>query len=260
MGNLTQYPAGNFCWVELGTNDQQAAKQFYGGLFGWQFNDIPMGEGMGDYTMLLLDDKEVGALYQLNAERQPGVPPHWMTYVAVENADEAAAKVESLGGTVLMPPFDVFTHGRMFALKDPVGATLSVWQAKEHHGMDVVGAPGAVCWNELATPDPDRASNFYSSLFGWSYKANNADGNYIEIHNDGRGIGGIMPMVGPQWNGVPPHWMPYFMVSDCDATAGKAWELGGKLCIPPQDIPNVGRFAVVTDPQGATFAVIQVKM
>lgn len=121
MGNLMQHQAGDFCWLELGTSDQKAAKQFYGELFGWNYNDIPMGEGIGDYTMLLIDGKEVGALYQLNTERQPGVPPHWMPYVAVENADEAAAKVESLGGTVLMPPFDVFTHGRDVRTERPDG-------------------------------------------------------------------------------------------------------------------------------------------
>lgn len=257
MGNLMKHPAGNFCWIELGTKDQAGAKVFYGQLFGWQFNDIPMGEEMGDYTMLLLGGKEVGALYQLNEKQHQGVPPHWMPYVAVESADEIAAKVEQLGGTGLCPPFDVAEHGRMFMLKDPTGATLSVWQAKGHHGVDLAGAPGTMCWCELATPDPERAGGFLSSLFGWSLKAGGADTNYTEFVNGRQAIGGMMPMVGDEWKGVPPHWMTYFAVGDCDATVKKALELGGQSCVLPTDIPNVGRFSVITDPQGAAFSVIQ---
>jgi uncharacterized protein len=257
MGNLMKHPAGNFCWIELGTSDQKAAKEFYGQLFGWQSNDIPMGEEMGDYTMLLLDGKEVGALYQLNEKHHQGLPPHWMPYVAVESVDETAARVEQLGGTGLCPPFDVAEHGRMFMLKDPTGATLSVWQAKEHYGIDLAGVPGTMCWCELMTPDPERAGNFFSSLFGWSLKASGADTNYTEFVNGKQAIGGMMPMVGGEWQGIPPHWMVYFAVGDCEGTVKKAEEIGGKICVPPHDIPNVGRFSVITDPQGAAFSVIQ---
>jgi predicted enzyme related to lactoylglutathione lyase len=162
MGSMMQHPAGNFCWFELGTKDQDAAKAFYTTLFGWQYNEHELGEGMGVYTMFTLDGKEVGAAYQLNEQHQPGVPPHWMPYVAVDSADDTTAKAVSLGGEIVAPAFDVFDFGRMAVLKDPTGAVISIWQAKAHHGADIVGVPGTVCWSELATTDAERAKGFYT--------------------------------------------------------------------------------------------------
>lgn len=260
MGTQTKHPAGNFCWFELGTSDQNAAKEFYTKLFGWGFNDSPLPPEMGGvYTLLLNGDKEVGAMYQLGPQMQ-GVPPHWMPYVAVDNVDEAAAKVTELGGELLFPPFDVMEHGRMAAFKDPTGAALSIWQSKTHFGADLVGAPGSFCWGELHTPDTARAGSFYSGLFGWSLKESTDDMPYTEFGNGGQMIGGMMAMKGIQWEGIPPHWMIYFAVDDCDATAAKAEELGGKPVVQPTDIPDVGRFAVLQDPQGAIFAIIKLSM
>lgn len=257
MGNLLKHSAGNFCWFELGTSDQNAAKEFYTKLFGWSFTDNPMGEGMGDYTMLKLDGKDVGALYQLGREMQ-GVPPHWATYVAVESADRTAARATELGGDVLAPPFDVSTHGRMTIIKDPTGATICVWEPKEHYGADLVGQPGSACWCELATRDTATAKAFFTALFGWDLKeSQNPTMEYTELINGGRPIGGMMPMQGDQWKGVPPHWLIYFMVDDCDATVKRATELGGKTIVTPTDIPNTGRFSIIQDPQGAVFAVIK---
>jgi len=257
MGSQMKHPAGNFCWFELGTSDQNAAKEFYIGLFGWRFNDSPLPPEMGGvYTTLMKVDKDVGAMYQLSPQHQ-GAPPHWMLYVAVDSADETAAKVAELGGEALFPPFDVMEHGRMAIFKDPTGATLSIWESKAHFGADLVGAPGSACWGELATTDVKRAGAFYSSLFGWSMKESTDAMPYTEFSNQGQPIGGMMPTQGPQYQSIPPHWMVYFAVDDCDAAAEKAKELGGELCVPPTDIPKVGRFAVVQDPQGAVFSIFK---
>jgi predicted enzyme related to lactoylglutathione lyase len=260
MGAQLKHPAGNFCWFELGTSDQSAAKEFYTKLFGWRFSDSPLPPEMGGvYTMFLNGDKEVGACYQLGSQ-QPGVPPHWMPYVAVDSADETAAKVAELGGELLFPAFDVMDFGRMAAFKDPTGAALSIWESKAHFGADLVGAPGSVCWNELATRDTAKAGAFYAGLFGWSLKESNFGMPYTEFGNAGRMIGGMVAMDGPMFEGLPPHWMTYFAVDDCDATAAKAEALGGSLIVPPSDIPNVGRFAVIRDPQGAVFSVITLSL
>ena len=257
MGSQMKQAAGNFCWFELGTSDQNAAKEFYAGLFGWEFNDSPLPPEMGGvYATLMKGDKEVGAMYKLGPQME-GVPPHWGTYVAVDSADAAAEKVAELGGETLFPPFDVMEHGRMTVFKDPTGATLSVWESKTHFGVDLVGAPGSACWCELATTDVKKAGAFYSSLFGWSLKESSDGMPYTEIGNKGQMIGGMMPMDGPQYQGVPPHWTVYFAVDDCDAAAEKAKELGATLCLPPTDIPNVGRFAVIQDPQGAIFSIFK---
>jgi predicted enzyme related to lactoylglutathione lyase len=260
MGNQLKHPAGNFCWFELGTTDAAAAKDFYGKVFGWQSHDIPLPGDMGVYTMLLVGDKEVAALYQLGPQ-QAGVPSHWMPYVAVESADDAIAKATELGGEVVMPAFDVMEVGRMAIFKDPTGATLSVWQPKEHFGADLVRDPGSVCWVELATPDTAAAKTFYTSLFGWSFKDSQSEVMaYTEWINGAQPIGGMLAQDGPQWEGVPPHWLTYFTVADADATAAQAQEMGGKVIVPPTDIPGTGRFTVLMDPQGAPFAVIKMTM
>jgi predicted enzyme related to lactoylglutathione lyase len=257
MGTLLKHPAGNFCWFELGTSDQSAAKEFYIKLFGWQFKDSPLPPEMGGvYTMFLKDGKEVGACYQLGPQ-QPGVPPHWMPYVSVKSADETAGKVAGLGGELILPPFDVMDFGRMAAFKDPTGAVLSIWESKAHFGADLVDALDSVCWSELATNDTAKAGEFYTGLFGWSLVKSSDGMPYTEIANGEQRIGGILAMDGPQWQGIPPYWSIYFSVDDCDAVAAKAEALGGKLCMGPSDIPNAGRFAVIQDPQGAVFQIIK---
>jgi predicted enzyme related to lactoylglutathione lyase len=257
MSSQKKHAAGNFCWFELGTSDQNAAKEFYGGLFGWGFDDSPLPPEMGGvYTTLMKDDKKVGAMYQLGPH-SGDAPPNWMLYVNVDSADETAAKVAELGGETYGPPFDVMEHGRMVIFKDPTGATLSVWEPKAHPGADLVNAPGSACWSELATTDLKKAGAFYSNLFGWSLKESSGDMPYTEFSNQGKAIGGMMPMSAMQIQGAPPFWSVYFAVEDCDAAAEKADGLGATLRVPPTDIPNVGRFAVIQDPQGAFFSIFE---
>src|SRR5262245_1880003 len=161
---------GNFCWFELATSDQAAAKKFYGGLFGWTATDAPMGPG-AFYTTFQLRGKRVGAAYTLMPnDVSQGVPPHWGTYVAVTNVDQAVAKAKSLGGTVMAGPMDVAEHGRMAVLHDPTGAAINLWQAKQHQGVALWGEVGTFCWSELLTRDTTAAIRFYTALFGWTTK------------------------------------------------------------------------------------------
>jgi uncharacterized protein len=257
MGTQLKHPAGNFCWFELSTSDQNGAKEFYTKLFGWNHVDNPLGDG-GVYTMLSLGDKEVGALYQPGPQ-QPAVPPNWAVYVAVESADKSAAKVAELGGEVILPAFDVFDAGRMAGFKDPTGAILFLWEPKAHLGADLVNAPGSACWVELMTRDAASARNFYTGLFGWSTKESEFMA-YTEWMNGGQPIGGMLPMAGEQFEGMPPHWLVYFMVDDVDAASEKAKKLGGNLHVQPTDIPKTGRFSIIQDPQGAFFAIFKLAM
>jgi predicted enzyme related to lactoylglutathione lyase len=247
---------GDFCWFELATCDQAAARQFYGSLFGWTANDVPMGPGTF-YTTFQLRGRKVGAAYTLMPDQaQQGVPPHWGTYVAVSNVDDTIAKVKTLGGTVLAGPMDVAEHGRMAVLRDPTGAVISVWQAKQHQGVGLRGEVGAFCWSELLTRDTTVATKFYTALFGWKTKVTDTTGfPYTHWQNDGADIGGMMAIL-EQWGPVPPHWGNYAQVENCDETAARATSLGGKVCMPPTDIPGTGRFAMLQDPQGATLSVI----
>lgn len=258
MPEVTGHAPGSFCWMELNTSDPDSAKKFYSGLFGWQAEDTPAGPDMV-YTMLKIRGLEVGAMCGLQrAQKAQGVPPHWMSYVSVESADDAAKKAASLGGSVIMPAFDVMDVGRMALIQDPQGAMFCVWQAKAHFGAKLVGENGTFGWDELWTTDRKKAAAFYTGLFGWGAKESDMGGMgvYTEWQNGGQSIGGMME-IAPEMGPVPPNWLPYVMVEDCNATADKAAATGGKLMVPPQDIPNVGRFSVIQDPQGATFAIIK---
>ena len=243
--------------MELATLNQAAAKDFYTKLFGWTVNDIPMGPS-DVYTMFLLDGLETGAAYTMRPEdRDQGVPPHWMLYVAVESADDVAARAAQLGGQVVAPPFDVFDAGRMAVIKDPTGAMFSIWEARKHIGSRVGGVPGTLCWADLNTPDPQRATEFYSQLFGWKLEAaENDSSGYLHIRNGEHFIGGIPPTTQRKPD-VPAHWLAYVLSSDCDATALTAKQTGAKFHLPPMTMEGVGRFAVVSDPQGAVFAIFQ---
>ena len=257
MSVVEKHAPGSFCWVELGTTNASAAKTFYNALFGWQSQDMPMGPDQV-YTMLNLGGKTVGAMYNLDKNmQQMGIPPHWMLYIAVSNADQASAKAKTLGATVMKEPFDVFDAGRMAVIQDPAGATFCIWQANKNTGIQLAGEPNTLCWSELWTTDTAKAIEFYTKLFGWSTKTStDAPQEYIEVSNQGNPMGGVMKIM-KEWGNVPPAWSPYFMVTNCDASAAKINQLGGSTKMAPTDIPKVGRFAVVTDPQGAVFQIIQ---
>jgi uncharacterized protein len=258
MPNIDQHAPGSFCWFELGTTNQSAAKSFYQSLFDWSSEDFPMGE-IGSYTMFRVNGRDVGAAYTLDPQRYEGVPPFWNLYVSVQNADATAQRAGELGANVHMPPFDVMQFGRMSVISDPTGAVFSIWQPIQHSGVTVTGVDGTVCWADLNTPNVDKAKDFYSQLFGWTIKPGENDpSGYLHIQNGETYIGGIPPAEhrNPQ---APPHWMIYFLVSDCAASTDKAKSLGAGILMPTQKIQSVGTMAILKDPQGAVFALFQPK-
>lgn len=256
MPKINGQPAGNFVWLELATNDQQSAKQFYGELFGWTPQDFPMGPE-SSYTMFTLGESLTGAAFTLSEpERAAGVPPHWQLYIAVNDADAAAQRAKELGATVVDAPFDVMTFGRMAVFQDPTGAFFSVWQARDHKGVGVYGENGALCWADLQTRDREKAMAFYGGLFGWEFtEGKDKDpGGYLHIRNGEQYIGGLpAPRTLPP--GVPPHWLAYIQSADCGAQTARAGELGGRVLVPPMTIEGQLTFSVVSDPQGAVFAL-----
>jgi predicted enzyme related to lactoylglutathione lyase len=247
MGTRESYEPGTFSWVELATSDADGAKRFYTELFGWDYDDNPLGEG-AVYSMAKVDGQVVGALY---ASEQP---PHWNSYVTVKSADEAAEAVKEAGGTVAAEPFDVLESGRMLVIQDPTGAPLCLWEPKAHIGAGLVNAPGALTWNDLMTTDVERAAEFYCEVFGWEVApVEDAPDERLLIRN-GERLNGGMAKLPEGMDEVPPHWLPYFAVDDVDAAVETVKGGEGTLIAGPLDVPN-GRFAVCADPQGATFAV-----
>jgi uncharacterized protein len=242
MSERTSYPPGTFSWAELATSDADGAKAFYSQIFGWEYDDNPIGDGQV-YTMARRDGGQVAALYSTSEQ-----PPHWNCYVTVASADDAAARAGEHGGTVVAEPFDVMDVGRMAVIADPAGATLSVWEPRRHVGAALVNAPGAMTWNDLVTPDPESAERFYGALFGWTFQEIPDAGGYRVIKNGDRQNGGLMPS-----QGGPDSWVPYFGHEDVDSLTQQVPGLGGKVLNGPIRM-FAGSIAVFSDPQGAVFS------
>ena len=258
MPQVDVHKPGSFCWIELATTDQPAAKAFYQKLFGWTADDVPMGPGEF-YTMFKLNGQDVAAGYTLRPDqRDRGVPVHWSLYVAVASADAAAKRAGELGATVLAPPFDVFEAGRMAVIQDPTGAVLSLWEAKQHTGVLVHNEEGAFCWADLLTRDRDKAVAFYTALFGWKIEKEDEDPAhaYYHIKNGEDYIGG-MPPTAETDPSITPHWGIYILTADCEAKTAQAKALGANVYLPNLKMEKVGTISVVADPQGAIFSIFQ---
>ena len=267
------YIPGVPCWIDTSQPDPGAAVAFYGGLFGWQFEDVMPPDAEGEYFIGRIRGGDVAAVGSI-----PAAAPQmatWNTYIWVESADDTAAKVRDAGGQVLMDPFDVMDAGRMGVFADPEGAAFCAWQAKNHKGARIVNEAGSLNFNGLNTRDVAGAKAFYGSVFGWTTLVLEGGaemwtlpgyGDHLEertpglrkmVAQSGGPVGfedvvaSIVPLADDQPD-VPAHWNVTFAVDDADATAAKAKELGGTVIVPPFDAPWV-RMAVLADPAGASF-------
>jgi len=253
MGERLSYTPGTFSWTDLSTPDQPGAKAFYSALFGWEAFDAPIGDGVY-YSMMSVDGKQVcGIGPQPQQQADAGAPPVWNSYVSVESADSALARAAELGASVHADAFDVMEAGRMGVIQDPQGAFVLVWEPRDHPGAALVNAHGALSWNELSSPDLDASAKFYGDLFGWTFDPiEGMPMPYMTIKNrDGHYNGGIGPIMSP---GAPPAWLVYFGSSDIDASVESATEHGASVLAEPMDI-GMGKIAVLSDPQGAVFAM-----
>lgn len=254
MSRVDHYAQGTPSYVELNSPDQQAAKGFYGQLLGWEFEDIDMGEA-GVYVAVSVGGDSVAGM----AGQMPqlaGHPAFWGAYIAVDDVDAAAAKVEPAGGKVEAGPFDVMELGRMASVQDPSGARVNLWQAGQSIGSVRVNEPGCPIWHELSSPDLPVATKFYADVLGvtWEAMPMETGDDYTCLMVEGRPVAGAFP---PPMEGIPPHWEVYFNVEDADAVAEKAGQLGGKVVQEPWDVPGVGRMAILMDPQGAVLGLMQ---
>ena len=246
---------GEFCWINILTPKPTEAREFFGKLLGWTYAEIP---GMGH--RMQVGGRDIGGLFDLEGPNTPpGTPPLIGVMVKVNSADAICAKVTLLGGKA-KSAFDILDAGRMAVCFDPNGANFDVWEPKKGQGTDVDSTQhGAPSWFETLTTDVDRATKFYTGLFGWTTEVKSMPGfEYTSFKLATTPVAGMMPIM-PWMGKTPPHWGVYFTVRDADETARLAGELGAKLCVPVQDTPDVGRFCGITSPQGVTFYVIQYK-
>ena len=250
---------GQFNWVDLSARDFDRQSAFYEGLFGWGHNDVPFGEGMV-YRMFTADGHTVGGMSQLAVDMiGSGQASAWNTYVATDDVDRTVARAVELGGEEAVPPMDVMESGRMAAIQDPTGASLFLWKPAQHDATMEYMLPGTLSWADLSTRDPEKAAAFYTALLGWDVQAlEGGPTPYWQVLVDGEGEGGIMPMPDAMPADMPAFWLPYFGTTDIQADFAKAVELGATVLREPTEVPGMLWFAVLADPAGATFALLQV--
>ncbi|HYU35678.1 MAG TPA: VOC family protein [Thermoanaerobaculia bacterium] len=257
---VAQLSVGRFVWHDLVTPDIEKAQKYYADLVGWTYKEFDMGPG-GKYTMIHAGGTDWGGFMPLHPER--GVPPHWISYVTVPDVDAAAAKAQELGGKVLVPGTDIPTVGRFAVIEGPTGGTISPFKPETPGEMPAPApAPGTFVWHELLAKDPQQDGKFFSEIFGWRIEetpmGQKATYYLFKRLDTGKDAGGLMQK--PQGDPGPSSWLTYIQVESADATAARTTELGGKVHVPPTDIPNVGRFTVTSDPQGAYIAFLQPAM
>ncbi|WP_329395393.1 VOC family protein [Streptomyces melanogenes] len=247
------YQPGTPCWVDLMVTDQQAALDFYCGLFGWE-GEVGLPE-TGGYAVCTLNGKPVAGIAAASSpEDGPTRPTLWTTYLATSDADATEKRIADNGGSVVMPGVDVLTLGRMSLAADPTGAVFGLWQARDFLGAQVVNEAGAFIWSELNSSDPDAAALFYANVVGITRAPVDGEDGYFALQVDKRTVAGMQGL-DKMPPGTPSHWLTYFAVDDTDSTIQALIRAGGNVLRPPFDM-TAGRMAVVQDPQGGKFAII----
>ena len=262
MPEVTSHAPGTPSWAELDTTDEIGALAFYSALFGWVDDPQEITPGWY-YHMQRLNGLEAASIYrQSDEELAQNVPPHWNIYFTVVNVEESVAAVTRNGGTVAFGPMDVFEAGRMAMCQDPQGAFFAMWQPNQHIGARIKGETGAMCWNELLTTDRAAAIEFYLNALGMERGEVAEAMDYPMLKAGGTEVAGVAQIT-PEMSQFPPHWSVYFCVDNVVATVEQAQSLGASVYVPPTDIvkvegqPAIGRLAVLADPQGAAFSVLQ---
>jgi predicted enzyme related to lactoylglutathione lyase len=247
----TPHLPGKFIWFEYVSNDIGKARAFYEPLFGWHVESMPMGQQ--SYSMILNGNEGIGGL----VAGEPGKPAHWLSHLSVADVDKSSKAALANGARQLMAPTDFAPVGRGALIADPTGAAVSLWHSANGDRPDAEQLPpGDFCWNELWTRDAKKALAFYEKTFGHTHDAMDMgeQGTYWILKSQDKGRAGLFEATDPK---IPPMWVPYVNVSDCDAIAAKAAKLGANVFMQPADIPGIGRFAVMFDPQSAPIAIIK---
>ncbi len=254
MPTVESYPQGAPCYFELSTPDRVSAGVFYGPLFGWDLVDMPVGDGVNTYVIAALDGDTVAGIGGQLPEME-GEPACWDVFLAVDDVDAVAAKVEPAGGKLEAAPFDVLELGRMAVVHDPTGARVNLWQAGSMVGTARKSEPGTLSWSELTTTDVELATQFYVETLGLTEETVKAgDVHYATMAVGGESVCGATHALSP---GIAPHWTAFFDVIDIDARVVQVLELGGTVINDPFEVEGVGRIAIVADPQGGMFALME---
>lgn len=254
MAQTTVAIANKPAWIELTSSDPEASRKFYGDLFGWQI-DVSPDPQYGGYAIAKIGEGDVAGI---GPTQSPETPTNWGLYIGTPDVDNLAKKIEAAGGHVIAQPFEVGDQGRMAVFQDPTGAYISAWQGARMRPFHA-GEINTYGWAELNARGVDQAIPFYTRVFGWTTKVSpmgEGQPPYTEFQLDGESIGGAWEMNPNLPAGVPSYWQIYVNVDDVDAAFKKATSLGATEMMAPQDFPG-GRFAIITDPQGASLGLLK---
>lgn len=243
----TAWPAGTPCWIDYSAEDADAAKAFYSDLLGWSYTEG--APEYGGYATCLSSGRAAAGIAP---RMDPSTPPSWTTYFATDDADAASSAIKAAGGAVVVEPMDVGPLGRMAVATDKEGNFFGLWQSGEHTGVDVFNEPGALTWNDASVKDLDEAQAFYGSVFGFSFEEMEGAGGYVTFARGGDPLGGL----GAHAEGLPTGWTACFAVASADSAVERTTDAGGAVLMPATDSPY-GRFAVLADPWGASFSVME---
>ncbi len=244
-------------WTDLSTSDAAAARDFYSRVFGWKVEVNPDPQ-YGGYALAKVGGKDVAGI---GPKQMAEAPTAWSVYIGTADAADTVKKAEAAGGNVVVPATPIGDQGIFAFIADPSGAVIGVWQAKNMAGARLIDAPNSMGWAELNSRGAEKAIPFYTKLFGWGEKKTTGSGgnpDYTEFQLAGKSIAGAMEMNPMVPKEVPSYWMVYFNVDDVDKAFKKVTEAGGKEMLAPQDMPG-GRFAIVSDPQGASFGLLKME-
>lgn len=254
MPIIQVHTPGTPCWADLMTPNPGVAREFYGEVFDWTFE--VGGPATGGYTMCRLDNRTVAGLGQLPPNSR--FPTAWQVYFATNDVASCAERAVAAGGQLVMAPTAILNLGSLAVVRDCTGATLGLWQGREHIGAEVMGEPNSLIWCEVNTRDRASAEAFYSQVFHLvPQRLGTMD--YSTLHCStppgAPALCGVLQM-GAAWGEMASHWMVYFAVAHLRSTTERVVANGGRLCYPPFDTPR-GQLAIVEDPMGATFTLIE---
>ncbi|MDC0769819.1 VOC family protein [Streptomyces sp. HD] len=247
-------PEGTPCWADAMFSDVEAAKSFYGDVVGWTFGEA--SSEFGNYTQAYANGKAAAAVVP-PMPGQEGMS-QWCLYFASADVAATAGRIRENGGEILMEPMAVGDFGSMCLARDPGGVVFGLWQAGTHEGFETEPTEsGAFCWAEVFTREPEKSDTFFAAVFGYRQQQMEDDAIDFRLYSLGKDttVLGRMKMTDDFPPEVPPYINVYFSVPDCDDAVAKATKIGAVLRFGPMSTP-FGRFAALSDPQGANFSVI----
>lgn len=256
MGEITRYPPGAFCFIEAGSGDIGATNAFYRGLFGWEIDERSTPDG-GVYTRFLKTGRPVAGAYLLGSDPAIDVPAHWLSYVSVADVVVTLELAVRLGATPMGDVVEVPGMVTVAEFIDPSGAVCGVWQPFAHIGAVYADEPGTLIWAELVTTDAAASAGFYGRVFGWTMETHMGPTGPYSFFKDGTALRGGMVTIGSDTGAVSPSWRAHIAVRDLEAAMTRVADLGGSAEIDATAIPGAGPRAVVRDPVGVSFILIE---